>query len=109
MFEHSRAHFRVQYPPKVRPAFDTDTRSWDVLDVSEGGLRLRVPDGVALELGTELAGEVRFRRGERVPVRGTVIRCVAGHAAVRLDVTIPFRVILEEQRFLLAQNYGLTW
>ena len=46
----------------------------------------------------------RFRRGETVAVRGTVLRVVEGQVAVRLDDRVPLRVIMDEQRFLLDRN-----
>ncbi len=105
---HDRQHFRIQYPEKLRPVFDTGRQRFDVLDVSEGGLRLALPAGGPVE-GDELAGSVAFRRGETLPVRGVVVRVGADHVALRLDVGIPYRTVLEEQRFLLANNYGLNW
>ena len=51
-----------------------------------------------------MAGTIRFRRGEEVAVRGTVVRLDGREVAVKLEQGIPLRVVMEEQRFLLDRH-----
>ncbi len=50
---------------------------------------------------------VRFKRGDTVTIRGTVLRVIEGEVASRLDEGFPLRVIMEEQRYLLDRNRHL--
>ena len=115
-FEAERRHYRVVYPKQVRPRLLTPEGTFEVLDLSEGGLRF---GGVSAEAGDGrppppaagdvVVGRVTFARGAAVDVRGRVIRAGQGEVAVELAEGVPFREILEEQRYLLARNYGLDW
>lgn len=115
-FEHSRRHYRIVYPAPVRPRFHTANGSYPVLDLSEGGLRYTLPEprGSAPTVarpdpGTEVVGHVAFCHGASIPVRGRVVRVEGVQVALQLEAGVPYKVILEEQRYLLAKNYGLDW
>ncbi len=101
---HEREHYRVAYPQQLRPKFMVQGFTFDVVDVCERGLRFQLATAEPPDPGFEVAGTLRFRRGETVPVRGTVLRVVEGEVAVRLDDRVPLRVIMDEQRFLLDRN-----
>lgn len=101
---HEREHYRVAYPPQLRPKFMVQGFTFDVVDVCERGLRFQLATADPPDAGFEVAGTLRFRRGETAQVRGTVLRVVDGEVAVRLDDRVPLRVIMEEQRFLLDRN-----
>ena len=81
--------------------------TFDVVDISERGIRFRLGDAVQPEPGYRGAGTVRFRRGETIAMRGTVLRVNNGEVAVRLEEGVPLRVIMEEQRFLLDRHRHL--
>ncbi len=104
---HEREHYRVTYPSSLRPRLTIQGHSFDVLDLSERGLRFRLGDVPAPAPGNDLEGTVRFRRGEALTVRGTVLRVIDHDVSVRLEEGIPVRVIMEEQRFLLHRHRHL--
>lgn len=108
-YERPREHYRIQYPLAARPHFLVEGRRYQVVDLSETGMRLRLdrPDGP--EVGGEIRGTIRFRRGEEVVVAGVVVRVADDHAAVRLDIPLPFRVVLDEQRYLRERHRGMAW
>jgi hypothetical protein len=101
---HAREYFRVAYPSALRPRLDVQDYQFDVVDVSERGLRFRLGQAQPPESGNEVQGVVRFRRGEEVTVRGIVVRVDAGEVAARLEEGIPLGVIMGEQRFLLDRH-----
>ncbi|MBK8005330.1 MAG: PilZ domain-containing protein [Gemmatimonadetes bacterium] len=104
-WQHSREYYRVAYPTDLRPRLDVQSHFFDVIDVSEKGMRFALGKTAdAPRLGDEVAGLIRFRRGEEVEVRGMVIRLDGREVAVRLEDGIPLRVIMEEQRFLLERH-----
>ncbi len=104
-WQHSREYYRVAYPTSLRPRLDVQSHHFDVIDVSEKGMRFALGrTAEAPQVGDEVAGTIRFRRGEEVAVRGTVVRLDGREVAVKLEQGIPLRVVMEEQRFLLDRH-----
>ena len=101
---HQREHYRVAYPTALRPKLVVQGVPFDVVDISERGIRFRLGQTTAPEPGFEVQGDVRFKRGDSITIRGTVLRVHDGEVAARLEEGIPLRVIMEEQRFLLARH-----
>ncbi len=104
---HERAHYRVAYPTALRPKLLVQGHTFEVVDVSERGLRFRLGQAASPEPGFEVVGTVRFKRGETCHIRGIVLRVVRAEVAVRLEEGIPLRVIMDEQRFLLDRHRHL--
>lgn len=103
-----RAHYRIQYPTAARPHILIDDRSFDVIDLSEQGIRFRMDEGDRFAMGREVSGTIRFGRNEPVEVMGSVVRIAAREVAVKLDVGVPLRIIIEEQRFLREHHRGMA-
>jgi hypothetical protein len=104
-WNHNRAHFRIEYPPRLRPTFvpERDAVVHPVVDCSERGFRFdaQTMKAVFSRKGTAIRGELRFPTGVSAPVAGVVVRVQSGEVAVHLtEISIPFRVILGEQVFL---------
>ncbi|MEO8448542.1 MAG: PilZ domain-containing protein [Gemmatimonadota bacterium] len=102
-FEFDRAHYRVTYPLAARPTFDWAGRSCVVLDVSEHGIRFLPPDSDAAKIGDPIKGIVRFRSGKTADVDGTVVRFFDGQVGVELKTDIPYRLIVDEQQYLVKR------
>jgi hypothetical protein len=94
----------VVYPVASRPKLLVQNFSFEVLDLSVGGIRFRLGDAVPPEPGNAFEGEIQFRRGGSIRLRGTVVRVNRGEASARLSVEIPLRVVLDEQRSLLLRH-----
>ncbi len=103
-----REHYRIQYPTAARPHIVIEGRSFDVIDLSERGVRFRQDEGSSFSPGDGVAGTVRFRRTEAVEVMGSVVRVGSREVAVKLDVGVPLRTIIEEQRFLREHHGGMS-
>jgi hypothetical protein len=108
-FPFEREHYRIEYPTVARPRFLVEGQHRDVLDICEQGLRYRATEDERRELGQEIEGIVRFRRGEEVRVVGAVIRLGELEVALRLSVGVPLRMVLEEQRYLRERHRGSAW
>ncbi len=104
---HEREHYRVAYPTSLRPKLLVQGHTFDVVDISERGIRFRLEKAEEPGPGFEVQGAVRFRRGETVNVRGVVLRVVQGEVAAKLEEGVPLRVIMEEQRYLLDRHRHL--
>jgi len=108
-WEHEREHFRIQYPARVRPELLVGEGVHEVLDLSEGGIRLRPAGPLETDDEGRIVGTLRLRRGESVEVEGRMLRRDGADLIVRVTRGITFRVIMEEQRWLLERSYGLGW
>jgi hypothetical protein len=103
-----RKHFRIQYPPAARPQIVLHGRPCEVLDISEWGVRFRGDDEIIINVGDPLSGRLRFRRTEAIEVRGTVLRITGREIAAKLDVGVPLKVMIEEQRYLREHHGGTS-
>jgi len=98
---HERAFYRIEYPTRERPLFETDSEVLDVIDACEFGIRIQLRMARP-QKGDPVQGTIRFRRGTEVTVEGVIVRIVDGYAAIELKPPgIPLRVIFDEQKFLL--------
>ncbi len=104
---HDREHYRVAYPSTLRPKLLVQGHTFDVVDISERGIRFRLEKADEPAPGVEVQGTVRFRRGDTITVRGVVLRVVQGEVAAKLEEGVPLRVIMEEQRYLLDRHRHL--
>lgn len=97
-----RDAYRIPYPEGERPSLQlvgsAVGRALEVLDVSEGGIRFRAPEGLRCE-GT-VTGQLVLPGGEIHGIAGEVVRCEPGEAALRLTRSLPPHVLLDEQRRL---------
>ena len=96
-----RSYYRIHYPLKERPVLELETGVHDVVDCSEAGLRYVARGAGVPDIGAQIRGTLRFRRGAAFEVGGTVVRLQEGTVAVHLlRARIPLAAILDEQRYL---------
>lgn len=99
-----REYYRLDFPPKERPALLVGSLSMPVIEVSERGLRYEPAPGHAPAIGERLEGIVRLRRAGEVEISGTVSRTQGSTLVLILDgAGLPYAAILEEQRYLMRQ------
>lgn len=92
--------YRIQFPTPERPTFEANDCQYTVLDCSETGIRYRV-NGPLPDVGTEVSGVLRLRRGEDIEVEGEVVRLYDHEVGLRLKPPgIPLRTIIAEQLFI---------
>jgi len=72
-------------------------------ELSEGGARL-VVDGVTPSRGEFVSGDIRFADGAVFGIVGTVVRHETDEAILKLDLGIPLRRMLSEQKWV-HRNY----
>src|ERR1044071_8502574 len=108
MSSSERQHYRIQYPVAARPHITIEGRSFEVIDLSEGGVRFRTEDTPSFGMADNVSERIRFQRTEVVEVKGAVVRLGSREVALKLNVAIPLRVIIEEQRYLREQHRGLA-
>ena len=98
-----RDFYRLRYPARDRPVFKSKRLEVPVAELSEGGARL-VVDDVTLSRGEFVSGDIRFADGAVFGITGTVVRHETDEAILKLDLGIPLRRMLSEQKWV-NRNY----
>lgn len=102
-----RELYRIVYPESERPALEVGTTIYDVIDVSERGLRFQLNHQRAPQLGDRIVGLLHFRRGESTRIEGSVIRLVPAVVAIALNPPLAFSEMMMEQRYLRSKGFLL--
>ena len=103
-----REYYRIAYPAKARPRLEVAGFDFEVLDLSERGIRFQLGAATAPDPGYQLKGTVKFLRGVTAEVEGRILRVRDGQVAALLDEGVPASVIRAEQRFLLENARRFT-
>jgi PilZ domain len=105
--QNQREHYRIRYPDLERPEFQVGKQKYAVLDVSERGMRFKIPMSHAFISGQTVKGIVVFRSGKQVAIEGRIMRITQAESSCSLQLrrSIPLAYIMEEQRLLL-QRYN---
>lgn len=103
-----RALFRVEFPYGQRPLFTWKGNSYEVLDLSERGMRIGVNGLAVFVPGTRVRGAVRFEDGKET-VEGAVLRGNEREAVFQLAEGFSLeRVRREERRLIRAAAPSLS-
>lgn len=102
--EERRRHYRVRYPITRRPSVDVWGRRYEVIDVSEEGVRFHCPDSQGVAAGQPVQAVITFDDTGKADVEGKVVRIEQRRVALQLTVGIPYSRIVREQLHLLSQS-----
>lgn len=95
-----RKVYRVQYPPEARPKLTIRSREFEVINLSERGIRFQVQKQI--QSAEWVRGKVTFHDGESLEVEGKIIWKKPDEIALSLlIIPIPYERILKEQRYLI--------
>jgi hypothetical protein len=108
-YHYEREYFRITYPTAARPRFLAGLLDREVIDLCEMGIRYRAASDEFRQPGDEVRGIVRVRRGEELAIEGRVVPVDGADVALRLEVGIPLRVVIDEQRYLREHHRGSAW
>jgi hypothetical protein len=100
-----REHFRLKYQVEDRPKLELENGSiFDVIDVSEHGLRFRYVKGL---VENPIKGRIIFGKRDELTIEGKLLRIHNGEICLHVDKSIPMRLLVEEQRYL-HKKYGMV-
>ena len=103
-----RQHSRIPFSG-AGPQLQTSGRTFDILDLSCGGILFRAPGRTPVDVGAVLRGIIQFRPEKSVEVRGKVLRVANGKVAAQLETDIPLQTILEERYYPPRPRSGMAW
>jgi hypothetical protein len=100
--ENRRRHFRLEYPPGERPMLKVRKYEFDVVDISQSGLRFLDDQGV--KLGKWVSGIIIFPDGATIERDSKIIWNYQNVYGIEFLIRIPFKFILEQQKRLIKFN-----
>jgi hypothetical protein len=105
-FKNRRRNFRIGYTRDDRPRFLCGDDLFEVLDISETGIRFLRHYLFTLKPGEPMAGTLKYPDGRTFPVEGLVSRVTFSPmvCALSLVVRIPLTLMMEEQRKVLLRG-----
>ena len=77
-----RRYFRLQYPLAERPMVEIEGKTFQILGISERGLRISAAPGMAFVDGKTVDMMIRFAEGEELARSGTIVRMQNTHVGV---------------------------
>jgi hypothetical protein len=95
-----RESYRIQYPEEKQPKLIIKGSEYQVVDMSETGVRFRIGENDKLP-GDLFHAKVQLHNNVTIEILGRIIRVTGEDAAMFLLVKkIPYQIILSEQAFL---------
>ena len=99
-----RQNYRIIYPEAYHPSLVIRNIPFEIIDLSETGLRFKLKENVKLP-GDLFHAEVKLHDESNVEILGRIIRISGQHAAMFMVVKkIPYQIILSEQAYLRNMN-----
>ena len=106
--ESRRAHYRIDYPEGDRPHLRYGKRRYEILNLSEGGIKIEIPQSDELPLEETLSVTIELVGGKEIEVEGHVLRRDTDTTVLHLSSRVPLSVIVEEQRQQIAKYRRLN-
>ncbi len=103
----TRRHFRIQYPSTERPILNLLGFQFEIIDLSESGVKFILVEDFDLNPTLLYEANVTFRNKSQQMIKGKFQRIGEGFAVLELieGFTMPQAKVMEEHR-LLIQKYG---
>ena len=98
-----RNFYRILYPDVSCPKLLLSGYTFNVIDISEEGLRFNNLSHDGFKNGLGVSGSVTFPDGESFLIYGEVKRVNDKEVSISLKRPIPLRKIVEEQRRMLEK------
>ncbi len=101
--KNKREHFRVRYPVSCRPTLKIESENYDLIDISENGVRFLYKNEKLLHPGLDIDAIITFQDKMSLKVEGRVIRLNKRFtvAIMALKESLPMNRIIQEQRFIM--------
>ena len=101
MNDQARRFFRLNYPIRTKPVVHVHQQKYEVLDVSQGGIRFHVTEPDQWLEDDPFKAQIYMVCGGSASVSGKILRVAADFVVVELSEEIPLKLMYDEHRFLL--------
>lgn len=99
--EHHRDFFRVEFPRTYYPVIHLEHGQFDVVDVSECGVRFKLSDAKRFTVNEDLVAIIQFPDGDIFDCSGQVVRMDEHAVSLILVNPLPLKKIRSEHLYLL--------
>ena len=99
--EKQREYFRLKFPISYRPSFSMGSDSYQIVDISEYGAKLKLDEPPVFAVKDNFKGSVSFLDGIKCSLNGQVIRIEPGFAGLHLTTQIPPNLIRTEALYII--------
>ena len=106
MTEQKREYYRVEYPVNDRPALLLMDSEFEVIDVSEGGLKFRADNSERFTIGEILGATLKFADNQTFTCKGKIIRIDDDNVAINNIFHIPLEIIRSEHLQLIQKYHA---
>jgi hypothetical protein len=103
MTHEQRRHFRIKYPVQSRAQLEIEFNQYPIVDISHSGFKFI--GGKKFAVGFEFTGSIQFCTGDKIKIKGSVVRIVGDLVMVSLSGEISLKV-LENEAQCLIQKFG---
>ncbi|MDR3418401.1 MAG: PilZ domain-containing protein [Nevskia sp.] len=97
-----RVEHRLHYPADLRPVLSIGPREWEVLDISEYGIRLAWPGSGEITPSQRFRATVHFLRSQEQTIIGTIVRTSSHDIGARLEHGFDFDIIARQHDFVMS-------
>ena len=94
-----RSYFRVTYDPSERPLLQIDDKEFDVMDISEEGIRF--VNQYDIQLNKQISGKLKLLNNDLLEITGSIEWVEGNQVGVCLKQPIPTAVIMREHRYVI--------
>ncbi len=104
MAEQRREYFRLEYPMSYRPSLKMGGKVFDVVEVSECGIKFLLPKQHSFGVDQKIKANIQFYDEEVFPCEGYIIRIEKDVAVILLSEGLPLHKIRTEHIFLINKS-----
>ena len=97
-----REFYRLAYPNSYRPTLWIDVDQYEIEDVSEYGMKVKIDDDLAFMVDDKVAATIAFPGGREFDLSGQVVRLDEGYAGLQLKTPLPLNVIRSESLYIMT-------
>jgi len=103
--QNQREYYRLSYPLSYRPSLMIDIDNYEIEDISEYGLKVKVNKDPAFMVEDSVMAIITFPDGKEFDLNGHVIHIDRGFAGLHLETPFPLSLIRSEHLFII-NNYS---
>ena len=106
MIEQKREYYRVEYPLNDRPALLSKEGEFEIIDISEGGVKFKAENYRHFSVGDMLGLSIKFSDNYTFNCMGKIVRIDNENVAVNNMHHIPLERIRSEHLQLIQKYHG---
>jgi PilZ domain len=103
-----REYYRLAYPGSYRPSFMIDIDNYEIEDVSEYGVKVKVNEDPAFMVDDNFMATIAFPDGKEFDLSGQVVRIDHGFAGLQLNTPLPLSLIRSESLYIINNFPGIN-